>query len=189
MPSAVVLLAPRRRPRAYRAALGDGMGEGPADRGRAGGGETPHVRRGAPVAASEFRLLVVDDDRLMTDLLPKKLARAMRGDVRILTAASAVEAQRIIEREQPHAVVSDFNLREDWTGLDVLRHAKEHAPGCARILFSGHTRSEIGGPLDDAAVDGYIEKPMRLDELVPSLLDLLRASTGLDLRREGAGRA
>lgn len=127
---------------------------------------------------------MVDDDRLMTDLLPKKLARAMRADVRILTAANAEEAQRLIERERPHAVVSDYNLREDQTGLDVLRHAETHAPGCARILFSGHTRGEIGRSLDEAPIDGYLEKPMRLDELVPPLLDLLRASTGVDLRRE-----
>lgn len=133
--------------------------------------------------AGEIRLLIVDDDPLMTEFLPRRLARAMLTNVRILTATTAAGADAIIEREQPHVILSDYDLRDVRTGIEVLRSAARLAPRSARILFSGHSRREIGASLEAAGVDAYIEKPMRLDDLIPQLLASIRATTGMDLSR------
>lgn len=150
--------------------------------------------RGSPIerrlAASDrppFRILVVDDDRLMTEFLPRRLRKAMHPSVEILTATTPGEARAIIESMTPHVVLSDYNLRETETGLDILRHAEAHAPDAARILFSGHARAEIRG-LDGALIHGYLEKPMKLDELIPPLIHLIRESTGVNVASEGPAR-
>lgn len=154
----------------------------------------PERREATPVSyasgdADELRLLIVDDDPLMTDLLPRKLQRAMSPRVRILTASNPGEASQIIESMRPDIVLSDFNLRDDRNGIDVLEEAASRAPQCARILFSGHTRREIGAALATAAIHAYVEKPMRLDDLVAALLSTVRDTTGIDLARPGGSNA
>jgi DNA-binding NtrC family response regulator len=185
MPLTAAILAPtaphrrapadRRWPRAPDG--GPGGAAGTRDIPRQGGARQP--------LPNDVCLLIVDDDPLMTDLLPRKLQRAMASGVRILTASNSTDAAQIIASQRPHVILSDFNLRETKTGLDVLAEAARAAPESARILFSGHTISEIGRPLRDADIHGYLEKPMRLDELVRPLLEAIRNATGLDLSREG----
>lgn len=132
-------------------------------------------------------MLIVDDDPLMTDMLPRRLRRVIRADVEIRTATSVEEAADIIRSVRPDAVLSDYNLRQERTGIDVLREAEQHAPEAARILFSGHAAREIAG-LQDAAIHAYVEKPMKLDELITPVLDAIARATGDDLRG-GAPRA
>lgn len=128
-----------------------------------------------------FILLIVDDDPLMTEMLPRRLRRVLLPDVDIRTAATPDEARDLIHSLHPDAVLSDYNLRQIQTGLDVLREAEEAVPHAARILFSGHARNEIAG-LDGAAIHAYVEKPMRLDELISPILDVIERETGRDLR-------
>lgn len=142
------------------------------------------ARRAVNSAMPAFRVLVVDDDRLMTEFLPRKLRKAMREGIQFLTAATAEEARSLIETHRPDVILSDYNLRESETGLDVLRHAATHAPEAARILFSGHRRAEIAG-IDQADIHAYIEKPMKLDEMVPPLLRIIHERTGRDVSAQG----
>lgn len=132
-------------------------------------------------------MLIVDDDPLMTDMLPRRLRRAIREDIDIRTATTVEEAAEIIRTLRPDVVLSDYNLRQELNGLDVLRVAEEHVPSAVRILFSGHSAREIGA-LNDAAIHAYVEKPMKLDELIAPVLDAIARATGDDLR-EGGPRA
>lgn len=141
----------------------------------------------ATPTSGKFVLLIVDDDPLMTDMLPRRLRKVLRDNVEIKTARTAEEAKGLIRELRPDAVLSDYNLRQVETGLDVLREAEAQAPDAARILFSGHARREIDG-LDGASIHAYLEKPMKLDELIPPVLDAIHAATGEDLRG-GAMRA
>lgn len=137
--------------------------------------------RGSAGARAGFVLLIVDDDPLMTDMLPRRMRKVLRADVEIRTAASADEAMDIIRAIQPDVVLCDYNLRQLRTGLDVLREAETSAPRAARILFSGHAPGEIIG-LAGASIHAYLEKPMQLDELIPPVLEAIRRATGQDLR-------
>lgn len=133
-----------------------------------------------------FTLLIVDDDPLMTDMLPRRLKRFVRDGVEIQCARTVVEAKEMIRALRPDAVLSDYNLREIETGLDVLREALATTPQAARILFSGHTAHEIDG-LGEAPIHAYLEKPMKLDELIPPMLAAIEEATGEDLRGGPAG--
>lgn len=179
MPVVAPLLALRARrsppARPVVVAAPDAPGGVPAAR------ETSRVAPADSTRAS-FVLLLVDDDALMIEMLPRRLRRALRTDVEILTAATHEEAVGLMRSSPPDVVLSDYNLREQRTGLDVLGDAKTLAPRAVRILFSGHAPHEIAA-LGEAPIHAFLEKPMRLDELIDPLLDVIHRECGIDLRR------
>lgn len=170
-PSRARVLRPSRRPLAHRVAARDEQPGAPATTREGGLGPT----RSAPL------LLVVDDDALMTTLLPRKLGSAFGTDLRILTATTPEQAAQLVRETRPDIILSDYDLRSDKNGIDVLADAARVLPDCVRILFSGHTRQEIGPNLDRAAIHGFIEKPFRLDEMFEPFARVVRAACGLEL--------
>jgi CheY-like chemotaxis protein len=173
-----------KRRRTLRAAGPGKPRPGGGDRANPDGDPRQAIRAGGArndVSRDGFLLLIVDDDPLMTDMLPRRMRKMLRADVEIRTAATAEEAFDLIRTLRPDVVLSDYNLRQAHTGLDVLRETYLHAPNAARILFSGHAKREIIG-IADGDFDAYVEKPMRLDDLIPPVLDAIERATGEDLR-------
>ena len=179
MPASTLLLAsPPRTPRSRRrlhaadGPPGSGAAQGPRQGGGAAGGQ--------PV----LRILVVDDDPLMTDLLPRKITRALLSPrAQILTARTPDEGIRLAIDERPDVVLSDFNLRSSRDGLDVLEAVGRVHPDAVRILFSAHTRQEVGPRLAAADIHGFVEKTMRLDDMMGPLFEVITTATGLPIER------
>jgi DNA-binding NtrC family response regulator len=136
---------------------------------------------GAPGGEEDLRILIVDDDPLMTDMLPRRIRGALR--VQVFTASTPEEGLRVADAESPEIVLSDYNLRASMTGLDLLAEIERRHPDAIRILFSGHARHEIGKSLDDAPLHGFLEKPLRLDELIAPLAAIIQETLGVDPRR------
>jgi DNA-binding NtrC family response regulator len=130
---------------------------------------------------AEVRILIVDDDPLMTDMLPRRIRAGLHATV--LTASTPEEGLAMADAHHPEVVLSDYNLRAAMTGLDLLAEIERRQPDAVRILFSGHARHEIGARLDEVAIDGFLEKPMRLDELIAPLATIIQSTLGLDVRR------
>lgn len=171
----VASTAHRRRPRP-RLHAPDGPLGGGTRQAAPGAGSA----QGAPI----LRILVVDDDPLMTDLLPRKIARTLLSPrAHILTARTPEEGIRLALEERPDVVLSDFNLRSSRDGLDVLEAVHRVHPTAVRILFSAHTRHEVGPRLEAADIHGFVEKTMRLDEMIDPLFDVIRAATGIPIER------
>lgn len=145
------------------------------------------ARAATPLTRDALRILVVDDDPLMTDLLPRKLLRVIVAPPpHILTASTPEEGIRLATAERPDVVLSDYNLRSALTGLDVLDAVRRSHPLAVRVLFSAHTRREIGPRIEAADIHGFVEKTMRLDEMMGPILDTLR-SAGIPVERRGPG--
>ncbi|GEM_PF-6048352 len=130
------------------------------------------------------RILIVDDDPLMTDMLPRRIRAGLRAEV--VTASTPEEGLAVAERVHPEVVLSDYNLRASMTGLDLLEEIERRLPGAVRILFSGHARHEIGPRLDEADLHGFLEKPMRLDEMIAPLASIIQGALGVDFRRSAS---
>jgi two-component system OmpR family response regulator len=107
------------------------------------------------------KLLVVDDDRDLVELLDYALRREGYDVVRAYDGESAVDA---VGRERPDLVVLDINLPK-LTGFVVLE----------RLLSARQDESDILRGLQLGA-DDYITKPFRPKELVARVKAILRRS-------------
>lgn len=126
---------------------------------------------------ASLRILVVDDDRMMLQMLPPHLEHLGTSVPveKVETAQTPKEALAALERMPPGplAVLSDFNLKADLNGIDVLREVERRRPDAVRVLFSGYALEQIGDAGRDPALQGFIEKPMRIREMIPPLKEII----------------
>lgn len=113
----------------------------------------------------KLSVLLVDDEIEFVTTLAERLS--LRG-ITVRTAISGEEALRMIEAEQPQAVVLDVRM-PDISGMVVLQQIKARYPRIQVLLLSAHgsTRDGMEG-MRLGALD-YLIKPVNIDELVLKL--------------------
>ncbi len=121
------------------------------------------------------RILIVDDDRETTRFMAELLA----GDGReLLTATSADTAVAAIRRAALDLLISDINLNDQRTGLDLLKTFREENPAGQVVLISGFGTLETAIEAVRAGAFDYISKPFNIAEVkatVDRALDLISA--------------
>ncbi|WP_091349013.1 response regulator transcription factor [Micromonospora rhizosphaerae] len=128
------------------------------------------------------RVLVVDDEPTLTDLLSMAL-RYEGWQVR--SAGSGMAALTAARQFQPDAVVLDVML-PDLDGFQVLRRLREQTPTVPVLFLTARDAVEeriagltVGG-------DDYVTKPFSLEEVIARLRALLRRSGFAVATREDA---
>jgi DNA-binding NtrC family response regulator len=110
-----------------------------------------------------LKVLVVDDDPVTRSLLTKRLSK---DDYQVETAASGVDAVRMITHAYYDVVLTDLMMPGGVDGIGVLETAKENNLKTEVILITAH------GSIDNAIVamkkgaNDYLQKPINLDELI-----------------------
>jgi len=119
---------------------------------------------------STYRILVVDDESSISDLIATSL-RFVGFDVR--TAATGSQALTVAEEFKPHALILDVML-PDLDGFEVCRQIRNEGLNVGVLFLTAKDGMEdkvagltIGG-------DDYMTKPFSLEELVARLRALLR---------------
>lgn len=115
------------------------------------------------------RILVVDDEPYITDLLAASLR--FEGFV-VEVASTGAEALRLAGITHPDLVMLDVML-PDIGGIEVCRRLREGGDGVPVIFLTARHRTEdkVSG-LNLA--DDYVTKPFALDELVARVRAVLR---------------
>jgi two-component system OmpR family response regulator len=116
------------------------------------------------------RVLVVDDEATLTDLLMMAL-RYEGCDVR--TAATGHAAVRVATQFQPDAIILDIML-PDLSGVEVLRRVRGTRPDVPVLFLTARDAVEDRIAGLTAGGDDYVTKPFSLEELVARLRALLR---------------
>jgi len=116
------------------------------------------------------RILVVDDEPTLTDLLTMAL-RYEGCDVR--SAGTGTAAVRTAKEFLPDAVVLDVML-PDLDGLEVLRRLRGHTPDVPVLFLTARDAVEDRIAGLTAGGDDYVTKPFSLEEVVARLRALLR---------------
>ncbi|OYN90861.1 response regulator transcription factor [Parenemella sanctibonifatiensis] len=127
---------------------------------------------------SPLRILVVDDEESLTDLL----AMAMRYEGwQVTTADTGTLAVRRAREFQPDAIVLDMML-PDLDGLEVLRRVRAADPEVPVLFLTARdaVADRVSGLT--AGGDDYVTKPFSLEELIARLRALLRRAGATSAR-------
>lgn len=110
---------------------------------------------------SPVSILVVDDEPDARVLLKRVFAE----DYRVLTAANAFEAKKIIEDETPDIVISDQRM-PGMTGVDLLAWVYENHNDVVRVLTTAHDDLDAAiRSINLGHVQHYVTKPWDIDAL------------------------
>lgn len=124
----------------------------------------------------EGRILVVDDEPSLRDVLQLGLSRAGFFVAMASSHAQAMEALK----ESWDLVVTDLQL-PDGDGLSILRHVKAVAPETAVVVLTAHGSADTAVAAMKLGAHDYLTKPFDLDEL---RIRARQAIEGEKLRRE-----
>jgi two-component system OmpR family response regulator len=128
----------------------------------------------APVSEDSQRVLVVDDEAYITDLV----AMALRYEgFEVASAGNGREALTLVESFRPELIVLDVML-PDLDGFDVQRKLVDRGRDVPVLFLTARDSTEdkvrgltIGG-------DDYVTKPFSLEELVARIRAILRRVRG-----------
>jgi two-component system chemotaxis response regulator CheY len=67
-----------------------------------------------------MKVLIVDDSRVMRQIVTRTLRQAGYTDLSLFEAANGLEAYDVVQAEEPDLVLSDWNMPE-MNGIDLLR--------------------------------------------------------------------
>ncbi len=126
--------------------------------------------------ASEGRILVIDDEPSLRDVLEVGLSRAG-----FFVGAAATHAEALARLEEHwDLVVTDLQL-PDGDGLSILRQVKESSPGTAVMVLTAHGSADTAVAAMKLGAHDYLTKPFDIDEL---RIRAHQAIEGEKLRRE-----
>ena len=130
------------------------------------------------MTASEHRILVVDDEKSITDLLT--MALHIQGAT-VEVASTGSEALRAVQAFRPHLIVLDVML-PDLDGFTVLeRLSRERQTQDIPVLFLT-ARGDLDDRLRGLALGGddYMTKPFSVEEMLLRVTAILRRAEGYE---------
>jgi two-component system, OmpR family, response regulator len=138
---------------------------------------------GIPTDALESgkrKLLIVDDDEGLVELMSESFARDGRFDIK--TANNGFDAGMLVREFRPDLVVLDVML-PDINGKEVCQRIRSdnNMDAVKIICISGMIEQDKINELRGAGADDFMNKPFEIDHLVDrccGLLEMEKAATG-----------
>lgn len=121
-----------------------------------------------------MRLLLVEDDKLMAQMISALL---VKKDFQVTTVHTKAEALENLEVFAYDAVVLDLRLRGE-SGLDVLSAARAKEIRTPFVVLSGDLDTESKVAALRAGADDYVTKPFKVEELAARILVVVRRTNG-----------
>src|SRR5215470_12284947 len=133
------------------------------------------------MAVSQQRILAVDDDLTLQDILTCFL-----GDTyKILPAATGADALEKLCREPVDLVLLDHRL-PDVTGLEILNQLRSIRPNLPVVMLTGYGSEWIGAAAFKLGAADYLQKPVNAIDLIGVVHRLLSPSPGTNTSAFGS---
>ncbi|MEJ2678387.1 MAG: sigma-54 dependent transcriptional regulator [Gemmatimonadota bacterium] len=108
------------------------------------------------------RILVVDDDRAVLEVLAPRFQNA---GWRVLHARDGAAAVAAVRSEAPDVVILDLQL-PDTSGLAVLERVKALDPDAGVVILTGHGDIRLAVDAIHRGAENFLAKPVDLDHVV-----------------------
>ena len=109
----------------------------------------------------DFKILFVDDDSAIRNIVDKYLSRA---GYNVFLADSGVEALKLLKDKKFDIVFTDFKM-PGIDGIELLARIKEYSPEIEVIIVTGHGTLESAVKAMKTGSYDYLQKPFKLDLL------------------------
>ncbi|WP_025135507.1 response regulator transcription factor [Achromobacter sp. DH1f] len=121
-----------------------------------------------------MKLLLVEDDRMLAESICED---ARQSGWHVDLADNAIAARMALRDHAYAAILLDFDLPRD-SGLAILRWIRDRYDATPVLMLTarGQLSERIAGL--DAGADGYLIKPIHLDELWARVRSVIRRSAG-----------
>lgn len=135
------------------------------------------------IGGRDFRdlsILVVDDERLIRDVLTMALEQRLSG-VRVDTAPNLAGALEHLERRpETNVVVLDYKM-PDMRGLASVSRVVRSAARGRVLVLSGHVNSDLANDLSRVGVSAALTKDVGMSELASKIVDVVEGARFFDL--------
>jgi two-component system, NtrC family, response regulator GlrR len=128
---------------------------------------------GDGAAVHQAKILLVDDDAAVRDLLTTRLTRAGYSVDAADCARMALDA---CVRSRPNLVISDLRM-PDMDGLSLLKELKSRWPLLQVIILTGHGTIAEAVDATQHGAFGFLVKPLGKDEFLQQVRRAVDAST------------
>ncbi len=128
-------------------------------------------------AGNGARILVVDDDPGLLDLIEMRL---VAGGYAVSRAASGAEALELFRAERPRAVISDLRM-DGMDGHALFAHLHAEAPTVPVIILTAHGTIPDAVAATQRGVFGFLTKPFDGRELLAKVAEAMAISPRLDV--------
>jgi two-component system response regulator PilR (NtrC family) len=118
---------------------------------------------------ADIRVLVVDDEQSMRDLLAIMLRQA---GYEVSVADGGETAIEALKAESFDLVLTDLRMRK-VDGMAVLKAAKEHSPRTVVLVVTAYASTETAVEAMKLGAYDYVTKPFKLDELKVTVANAL----------------
>jgi len=108
------------------------------------------------------RILIVDDEKKITELLAERIARE---GMEVMTSTSAEEALPLIVMGAADIVLCDLRLG-GMDGLELLKKTKEASPGTDFVVMTAYASAETAVEAMRRGAYEYLLKPFQMDEVI-----------------------
>lgn len=128
-------------------------------------------------------VLIVDDEKLVRDTLANYIKWQKLGIDDVYLAENGTKALALAEKMQPSIVITDIKMPH-MGGMEFGQIIRRKFPEIRLVFLSGYTDKEYLKGAIHLHADGYIEKPLNLQDISAMILEL-----ALLCRREEAKKA
>jgi DNA-binding response OmpR family regulator len=120
------------------------------------------------VLSGRTRVLVVDDEPEVTDILQRVLTEQANYSVRVASTAFAAGVE--VDRFKPHVILLDVHLGEsDVRHIASIIRGEDELQLCRLIGMSGKFSDQQLTGLKTQGFDGYLKKPFQVRQVVEAI--------------------
>lgn len=119
-----------------------------------------------------WKVLLVDDEKTVTESLKKSIPWANLGVSTVLTASNGIQSIDILKKTAVDLIIADIQMPQ-MDGLQLLTEVRQLYPDIHCILLTAFSEFNYAIQALKLGVDNYLVKPIHFDELTETIENTL----------------